>query len=163
MSYTLRGRIESRLAAMAPVVLLALGLHRWWAIELVALMLAIGATLDLAVYHRALPYQPAWLAVPLGGLELALVYVGMRALEIPAPLDAALLLYGVGWLTAQVLGHGRVPAPAARVRRGRRRARPRRGSSLRSRSPQRSSAGSAPPMPFARRPSISTASFRARS
>jgi len=109
MSYTLRGRIESRLAATAPAVLLALGLHRWWAIELVALMLAIGATLDVAIYHRALPYQPAWLAVPLGAVELVLVYAGMRALEIPAPLDSALLLYGVGWLSAQVLGRGVFP------------------------------------------------------
>ena len=109
MSYTLRGRIESRLAATAPAVLLALGLHRWWAIELVALMLAIGATLDVAIYHRALPYQPAWLAVPLGAVELVLVYAGMRALEIPAPLDSALLLYGVGWVSAQVLGRGVFP------------------------------------------------------
>jgi len=109
MSYTLRGRIESRLAATAPAVLLALGLHRWWAIELVALMLAIGATLDVAIYHRALPYQPAWLAVPLGAVELVLVYAGMRSLEIPAPLDSALLLYGVGWLSAQVLGRGVFP------------------------------------------------------
>src|SRR5260221_8996973 len=104
MSYTLRGRIESRLAATAPAVLLALGLHRWWAIELVALMLAIGATLDVTIYHRALPYQPAWLAVPLGAVELALVYAGMRTLGIPAPLEWALLLYGVGWVSAQVLG-----------------------------------------------------------
>ena len=109
MSYTLRGRIESRLAATAPAVLLALGLHRWWAIELVALMLAIGATLDVGIYHRALPYQPAWLAVPLGAVELVLVYAGMRALEIPAPLDSALLLYGVGWVSAQVLGRGVFP------------------------------------------------------
>jgi hypothetical protein len=109
MSYTLRGRIESRLAATAPALLLALGLHRWWAIELVALMLAIGATLDLGVYHRALPYQPAWLAVPLGAVELTLVYAAMRALAIPAPLGSALLLYGVGWLSAQVLGRGVFP------------------------------------------------------
>jgi len=109
MSYTLRGRIESRLAGTAPALLLALGLHRWWAIELVALMVALGATLDLVVYHRALLYQPAWLAVPLGALELVLVYLAMRALGIAAPLGPALLLYGVGWLGAQVLGRGVFP------------------------------------------------------
>jgi hypothetical protein len=109
MSYTLRGRIESRLAGTAPALLLALGLQRWWAIELVAVMLALGLTLDLAVYHRALLYQPGWLAVPLGALELALVYIAMRVLEIPAPLGSALLLYGVGWAGAQVLGRGVFP------------------------------------------------------
>ena len=109
MSYTLRGRIDSRLAGTAPALLLALGLHRWWAIELVALMLALGLALDATVYHRVLPYQPAWLAVPLGALELALVYAGMRALEIAAPLGLALLLYGVGWAGAQLLGHGLFP------------------------------------------------------
>jgi hypothetical protein len=109
MSYTLRGRIESRLAGTAPALLLALGLHRWWAIELVALMVALGATLDLVVYHRALLYQPAWLAVPFGALELVLVYLAMRTLGIAAPLGPALLLYGVGWVGAQVLGRGVFP------------------------------------------------------
>ena len=41
MSYTLTGRIQSRLVATLPPLLLALGIHRWWAVELVALMLAV--------------------------------------------------------------------------------------------------------------------------
>jgi Right handed beta helix region len=109
MSYTLRGRIESRLAATLPPLLLALGLHRWWAIELVALMLAIGATLDVTVYHRLLAYQPGWFVFPLGGLELALVYAGVRVLGIEAPLGAALLLYGAAWTSALVIGHVVLP------------------------------------------------------
>jgi hypothetical protein len=108
MSYTLKGRIESRLAAALPVLLLAFGLHRWWAIELVALMLAIGLALDL-VYDRALDYQPGWLAVPLGALELGLVYAAMRALDLMAPLHWALVLYAVGWLAAQVIAHAVFP------------------------------------------------------
>ena len=58
MSYTLKGRIESRLGSAVPALVVALALHRWWAIELVALMLAIGLVLDVVVYHRALAYQP---------------------------------------------------------------------------------------------------------
>jgi hypothetical protein len=108
MSYTLRGRIHSRLAASVPALLLALALHRWWAIELVALMLALGLALDLA-YHRLIAYQPAWLALPLGALELALVYGGMRVLEIPAPLAWALGLFALAWLSAQVTGHAVFP------------------------------------------------------
>src|SRR4051812_16410010 len=77
MSYTLRGRIESRLAAALPAIVVAFSLHAWWAIELVALMLAIGLTLDVALYHRAFAYQPGWVALPLGALELALVYAAM--------------------------------------------------------------------------------------
>lgn len=109
MSYTLRGRIESRLAGAVPALLLALALHRWWAVELVALMLAIGLVLDVTVYHRFLAYQPGWYAVPLGLLELGLVYTGMRVLAIDAPLGAALVLYGVAWVGGLVIGHAVLP------------------------------------------------------
>jgi hypothetical protein len=109
MSYTLRGRIESRLAGAVPPLLLALALHRWWAIELVALTVAIGVVLDAFVYHRALAYQPGWYAVPLGAFELALVYAGMRLFGIEAPLWAALLLYGAAWASALIVGHALLP------------------------------------------------------
>jgi hypothetical protein len=109
MSYTLRGRLESRFAAALPALVVALGLHTWWAIELVSVMLAIGALLDVALYHRLLPYQPGLAAVPLGALELALVYGSMRVLDIHAPLSLALLLFAVAWLSAQVFGHAVFP------------------------------------------------------
>lgn len=109
MSYTLRGRLESRLASAAPALLVALALHTWWAVELVALMLALGAALDVLVYHRLLPYQPGWAALPLGALELALLYGAMRALGIMAPLGAALLLFAVAWVSAQLFGHALFP------------------------------------------------------
>jgi hypothetical protein len=109
MSYTLVGRLQTRLASAAPALLLALALHRWWAIELVALMLAIGVALDVVVYHRLLVYQPAWAALPLGVLELVCVYGGMRGLGIHAPLGLAALLYGAGWLSAQLFAHAVFP------------------------------------------------------
>jgi hypothetical protein len=108
MSYTLRGRIDSRLAAAVPALLVALALQRWWAIELVALMLALGLALD-AAYDRLLAYQPAWLALPLGALELALVYGGMRLLGIAAPLGWALGLFAIAWVSAQVAGQALFP------------------------------------------------------
>jgi hypothetical protein len=109
MSYTLSGRIQSRLASAAPALVVALALQRWWALELVALMLALGVALDALVYHHALDYQPGWLAVPLGAVELGLVYAGMKALGIMAPLGWALGLFGIGWLGAQVAGHALFP------------------------------------------------------
>jgi Right handed beta helix region len=109
MSYTLNGRIQSRLVAALPALVLALALHRWWAIELVALMLALGLLLDAAVYHRALGYQAGWFALPLGAIELVLVYGAMRALQLMAPLRWALVLYGVGWVAAQLFGHALFP------------------------------------------------------
>jgi len=108
MSFTLRGRIQTRLAAAVPALLVAIALQRWWAIELVALMLAIGLALDV-VYDRAISYQPAWLALPLGAFELALVYGGMRLLGIAAPLSWALGLFGIAWASAQVAGHAAFP------------------------------------------------------
>ena len=85
MSYTLKGRFESRLASAVPALIVALALQRWWAIELVALMVGLGLVLDAGVYHRALAYQPGWLAVPLGAFELGLVYGGIHVLGIMAP------------------------------------------------------------------------------
>ena len=110
MSFTLIGRLQTRLLAAAPALAVALGVHRWWALELVALMLGVGLVLDLVVYDRVFSYQPAWLAVPLGALELGIVYVLMRRLGIMVPhLRFALLLFGLGWLSQQVAVHAVLP------------------------------------------------------
>jgi hypothetical protein len=109
MSYTLIGRGQTRVVSALPALLVALTLQRWWAIELVALMIGIGLVLDVAVYHRVLAYQPAWLALPLGALELGLVYGAMHWLELMAPLRWALGLYAIGWVAAQVFGHAVFP------------------------------------------------------
>jgi hypothetical protein len=103
------GRIQTRVVSGLPALLVALALQRWWAIELVALMLGIGLVLDAVVYHRVLAYQPAWLALPLGALELGLVYAAMRWLELMAPLRWALGLYAIGWVSAQLFGHAIFP------------------------------------------------------
>lgn len=113
MSYTLRGRVETRLAAApAPFLVAAVlspVLHVWWPLELVGLMLAIGLALDIAAYHRLLPYQPGWAAVPLGVLELGLTMAAARALELGAPLYPALGLFAFAWLVSQVLAHAALP------------------------------------------------------
>ena len=113
MSYTLRGRVETRLAAAIVPVLVAAALapllHKWWPLELAGLMLAIGLALDVLAYHRLLPYQPGWAAVPLGLLELALTMAAARALDLGAPLRPALLFFAGSWLLAQVLAHAGLP------------------------------------------------------
>ena len=113
MSYTLRGRIETRLAsALLPILVAAVLspiLHKWWPLELVGLMLLIGLVLDVAVYHPLLPYQPAWAAVPLGLLELGLTIAAARALELGAPLRPALVFFAATWVIAQVLAHAALP------------------------------------------------------
>jgi hypothetical protein len=113
MSYTLRGRIESRVAAFLPVLaaacLLAVELHRWWPVEAAALMLGVGLALDAQAYHLLLRYQPGWAAAPLGLLELVLVVLLMRAAGIGAPLGEAVALFAAGWLVAQLLGHAGFP------------------------------------------------------
>jgi Right handed beta helix region len=113
VSYTLRGRIESRLAALLPVIAAACALaaatHRWWPIEAVALMVVIGLVLDTQLYDRALSYQAGWMAVPLGLLELGLLLGAMRLLAIMAPLWQAVVLFAGGWLLAQLLGHAGFP------------------------------------------------------
>jgi Right handed beta helix region len=113
VSYTLRGRIESRLAALLPVVavacVLTLVFHRWWPVQAVGLMLAVGLVLDALVYDRLLRYQPAWAALPFGALELGIVLGLMRLLGVAAPLWQALALFAGGWLLAQLLGQAGFP------------------------------------------------------
>ena len=113
MSYTLRGRIESRLAVLLPVVAAACALaaaeHRWWPVEAAGLMLGVGVALDLQAYHRLLPYQPGWAALPLGLLELGVLLGLMRAAGVAAPIWQALTLFAGGWILAQALGHAGFP------------------------------------------------------
>lgn len=113
MAYTLRGRLETRLAvAILPLIaaaVLAAGLEAWWPLELAGLMLAVGVALDVLVYHRLLPYQPGWVALPLGLLELAAVMGLAVALDVDAPLAAALGFYAGSWLLAQGIGHAALP------------------------------------------------------
>jgi parallel beta helix pectate lyase-like protein len=113
VSYTLKGRIESRLAALAPVLvgalLLAGVLHRWWPVELVAVMAAVGVALDVEIWHRLLPYQPAWAAVPIGAAELAGVLAIVYGFGLHAPLWPALALFVAGWLAGVILGQAGFP------------------------------------------------------
>jgi nitrous oxidase accessory protein NosD len=112
VAYTLRGRVESRVAAaLAPLLVacvLALAFQAWWPVQLAGLMLAVGLTLD-AVYYRLVPYQPGWAAVPLGLLELGAVVGLARLLEVKAPLAGALGFFAGSWLVAQALGHAVFP------------------------------------------------------
>ncbi|MGH2782909.1 MAG: right-handed parallel beta-helix repeat-containing protein [Thermoleophilaceae bacterium] len=113
MAYTLKGRLESRLAVvLAPLVaacLLAAVVREWWPVELALLMLAVGLALDATVYHRALPYQAGWLALPLGLVELGVVMGLVHLLDVTAPLDAALAFYAGAWLLGQALLHAAFP------------------------------------------------------
>jgi hypothetical protein len=113
VSYTLRGRIESRLAATLVPFLAACAvagaLQAWWPLELAGLMLGVGLLLDAGVYHRLLPYQPGWLALPLGLAELAATVGVARAARVDAPLDTALAFFAGSWLLAQVLAHAGFP------------------------------------------------------
>jgi nitrous oxidase accessory protein NosD len=113
VSYTLRGRLESRLAAaLLPFLAAAIAapfLHKWWPVELVGLMIGVGLVLDVLVYHRLLPYQPGWAALPMGALELALTMGAARLLELNAPLRPAVGLFVAAWLVQQLLSHAALP------------------------------------------------------
>jgi nitrous oxidase accessory protein NosD len=112
MSYTLRGRVESRLTALLPVLVGALvvasALREWWPVELVGLMGAIGVALDLQLWNR-LAYQPGWVLLPLGAVELGAVVAVVRGLGIDAPLGPALVLFAAGWLVSALCGQALFP------------------------------------------------------
>jgi nitrous oxidase accessory protein NosD len=113
MSYTLRGRIESRFAAAGipflVACIIALVLHAWWPVELVGAMLGVGLALDVLVYQRFLPYQPGWAALPLGLLELGATMGLVLLLDVGAPLRPALWFFAGAWLVAQVFAHAAFP------------------------------------------------------
>ena len=113
MSYTLNGRLQTRLAAaVVPLVvaaLLAAVLGAWWPLYLAGLMTAVGLALDAVAYHRLLPYQPGWVALPLGLLELGATMALAWRLDVAAPLEPALWFFAGSWLLAQVLGHALLP------------------------------------------------------
>ncbi len=113
MSYTLRGRLETRLAtAVAPFLVaavLAVVLGAWWPLYLAALMVGVGLALDVGVYDRLLPYKPGWAALPLGLLELGATMALVWRLDVAAPLRPALWFFAGSWLLAQVLGHALLP------------------------------------------------------
>jgi hypothetical protein len=113
VSYTLRGRLESRLAAAAlpflAACLLAVALGEWWPLQLAGLMVAVGVALDAAAYHRLLPYQAGWTALPLGALELAATMALALALGVGAPLLPAVGFFAGSWLVAQALAHAGFP------------------------------------------------------
>ena len=121
MSYTLRGRLESRLAAsVLPFLVacaLALALDAWWPLELAGAMIGAGLALDVGLYHRLLPYQPAWAAIPLGLVELTATMALVRLFDVAAPLEPALWFFLGSWVLAQVLGHAAGRSPGSRTRR----------------------------------------------
>ncbi|HEX5469821.1 MAG TPA: right-handed parallel beta-helix repeat-containing protein [Gaiellaceae bacterium] len=112
MSFTLRGRLESRLAAgLVPLFAaagLAAAITEWWPLALAAAMLGVGLVFDVA-YDRWLEYQPGWLAPPLALLELGAVMGVVYGAGISAPLTVALAFFGGSWLLGQVLVHGVFP------------------------------------------------------
>jgi nitrous oxidase accessory protein NosD len=72
-------------------------------------MLAIGLAFDVLLYHRLFPYQPGWVALPLGLLELAATMAAARLLELNAPLYPAVAFFTGAWLVHQVLAHAGLP------------------------------------------------------
>jgi parallel beta helix pectate lyase-like protein len=113
LSYTLRGRIESRLTALAVVLLgccaLAAELHRWWPIALCGLMAAVGLALDAQLWHRLFRYQPAWAAAPIGLVELGVVLAIVYGFGLRAPLGPALALFSIGWLISFLFAQAGFP------------------------------------------------------
>ena len=113
MSYTLRGRLESRLAsAAAPFLvacMLAAALPAWWPLQLAGVMIAVGVALDATVYHRFLDYQPGWAALPLGLVELGVTMALAWRFDVMAPVVPALVFFAGSWLLAQILGHAVFP------------------------------------------------------
>jgi hypothetical protein len=109
VSYTLKGRVDSRLlAALGPALaaaILALALHKWWPVEIAALMVGVGIALDILIYDRAFDYQPGWAALPLGALELGVVMALARFTHVQAPVAEAIVFFAGSWALAQLLGH----------------------------------------------------------
>ena len=107
MSYSLSGRIQSRLASSLATFFVALLLARYldmvWPLQVAGLMLVVGLVLDCAVYHRTFSYQPGWTALPLGLAEFGIVYTIAYALSLRARPIQGIGLFALAWLLNQIL------------------------------------------------------------
>lgn len=112
MSLTLRGRIESRLAAALAPLLAACGLAaaitEWWPLALAGAMISVGLVFDLFLDGR-LDYQPGWLALPLALAELGVTMGVVYAFGISVPVRVALAFFVGSWLIGQLLFHAVFP------------------------------------------------------
>jgi hypothetical protein len=113
MSYTLRGRLQTRLAgALVPffaACALAAALGEWWPVQLAGVMTAVGLGFDAVLWHRLLPYQPGWAAVPMGLVELWATALAAGWLRVDVPGTAGLWFFGGAWILAQVTGQAVLP------------------------------------------------------
>jgi parallel beta-helix repeat protein len=113
MSYTLSGRLQTRLAAvLVPFLVacgLAAGLQEWWPLQLAGAMVAVGLAADVLLWHRLLPYQPTWVALPIGILELWATLLVARHFRIDVPGEAGLWFFAGSWLLAQLVAHALLP------------------------------------------------------
>lgn len=113
MSFTLRARLEVRLAALLLPLAIAtawsIANSRWWPVEIVPLMYGVGAAFDVLVYHRLLRYQPAWLALPLGVVEFDVITALAVAAGINLTVLPALGLFACAWIVTQLLVHAVLP------------------------------------------------------
>jgi nitrous oxidase accessory protein NosD len=113
VSYTLRGRVETRLAAVAvPFVVacaLAAGLREWWPVELAGAMVGVALALDVAVWHRLLAYQPGWVALPVGVVELWATMGLSRVLGLDAPFSGAVGFFAGSWVFGQLVSQALLP------------------------------------------------------
>jgi Periplasmic copper-binding protein (NosD) len=112
VSFTLRGRIESRLAAALAPLLAACGLAaavtEWWPLALAGTMIGVGLAFEV-VLDRRLDYQPGWWSLPLAAAELAAIMGIVYALGISAPLFVALAFFAGSWLLNLILMHAVLP------------------------------------------------------
>jgi len=112
VSFTLRGRIESRLAAALAPLLAACGLAaavtEWWPLALAGTMIGVGLVFEV-VLDRRLDYQPGWWSLPLAGAELGAIMGIVYALGISAPLFVALAFFAGSWLLNVILLHAVFP------------------------------------------------------
>ncbi len=112
MSFTLKGRIESRLAAaLAPLLAacgLAVAVTEWWPLALAGTMIGVGLAFEVAL-DRRLDYQPGWWSFPLAVAELGAIMGIVYALGISAPLLVALAFFAGSWLVNLILMHAVFP------------------------------------------------------
>jgi nitrous oxidase accessory protein NosD len=112
VSFTLRGRIESRLAASLAPLLAACGLAaavtEWWPLALAATMIGVGLAFEV-VLDRRFDYQPGWWSLPLAAAELGAIMGIVYVLGIAAPLFVALAFFAGAWVLNLVLMHAAFP------------------------------------------------------
>ncbi|HZU11689.1 MAG TPA: CRTAC1 family protein [Chloroflexota bacterium] len=113
MCFSPAGRVQTRLAALLPALLLAIALtwitgdQRY--LTMLVTMTLVALDLDILLYPHLITYQPRWLTYLLGLAEFFIILAVVRWLAGTLPLGSIIAFYAASWIAGYLTVHTILP------------------------------------------------------